>query len=508
MPSSIVGPLLAAAGSESPNGPTPPGECAAVILAAGKSTRMRSDIAKPLQPVCGAPLTRHVIRVCRESGVRRIIVVVGHQAELVRAGLGDDVEYVVQSEQRGTGHAAMCAGSALAGSRGTLLIVAGDVPLLRSRTLVGLMDAALDPDCCGAMLTATLDDPTGYGRVIRASDGSVARIVEQRDATPEEAAIREWNPSIYCFRAEGLFERLQRIRSDNAQGEFYLTDVVGLATADGERVAAVPVADATEVLGVNTKVELAEAGRVMRNRILEDLMLGGVTVTDPACTYVDATARVGRDTVLEPHTHLRGATEVGCGCTIGPMSVVTDSLIGDGASVVSSHVAGSVIGPAARVGPFANIRPGCRIGDRARIGDFVELKNATIGEGAAASHLSYIGDAEVGPQTNIGAGTITCNYDGRRKHRTVIGARAFIGSHTTLVAPVEVGDGAITAAGTVVTEDVPADALAIARARQGVREGWAARWRAAQVKRHSPAEAPPTGRSERPASGPGKEPPQ
>lgn len=412
-------------------------------------------------------------------------MVVGHCAEQVRAGLGDDVVYALQAEQRGSGHAAMCAREALRDVTGPILVLAGDVPLLTPVALQRLLEASSEPGYAGAMLTAEMDDPTGYGRVIRAADGSVARIVEQKDATPEEAAVREWNPSVYCFRAQGLFERLARVRADNAQGEFYLTDVVGLATGDGERIAAVAVEDAAEVMGVNTKVELAEAARCMCTRKLRELMLSGVTVTDPASTYVDVTVTVEHDTVLEPQTHLRGDTAVGAGCVIGPMTVLTNVKVGNASRIVHSHVEDSVIGSSVRVGPFANIRPGCKIADGAKIGDFVELKNAQVGERVSASHLSYIGDAEVGEGTNVGAGTITCNYDGFAKHPTIIGAGAFIGSHTTLVAPVTVGEGAMTAAGTVVTADVPEAALAIARVDQSNKDGWAARYREARQHRRT-----------------------
>ncbi len=475
---------------------TNPGSCA-VILAAGKSTRMRSDLPKPLHPVCGLPLTAHVIRACREAGVGRVIVVVGHEAARVRAGLGDEVEYVLQAEQLGSGHAAMCAEEALRDFSGSVLIVAGDVPLVKPETLRRLIAAAAQGDRSGAMLTAWLKDPTGYGRVICDDRGNVLRIVEHRDASPEERAIKVWNPSIYCLKAAGLFEMLHRIGSDNAQGELYLTDVVGLASAAGRPIAAVPVEDAREVLGVNTRVELAEVARHMRMRVLERLMLAGVTVVDPAATYVDVDVEVGRDTVIEPQTHLLGDTTVGERCTIGPMAVVQNMRVGDDTTVVQSRVCDGAIGSRVRIGPFANIRPGCVIRDGAKIGDFVELKNADIGEGVAASHLSYIGDADVGPGTNVGAGTITCNYDGYHKHRTVIGARAFIGSHTTLVAPVRVGDGAMTAAGTVVTEDVEPDSMAIARARQTNREGWAARWRAAHERHRENAPVPASERGSR-----------
>lgn len=456
---------------------------AAVILAAGKSTRMRSNIPKPLHPVCGRPLSRHVIEACRNAGVQRVIVVVGHEAELVRSGLGDDVDYVLQAEQLGTGHAALCAESALADHEGCVLIVAGDVPLLRPGTLQMLLERLADPALFGAMLVAYLDDPTGYGRVIMDEDGFVLRIVEQKDATPEEAAIRAWNPSVYCFRTKRLWELLRRIRSENAQQEYYLTDVVALARDEGLRVAGVPLEDPEEVLGVNSRVELAQVAAVMRRRILDEHMLAGVTITDPATTYIDAGVRIGRDTVVEPQTHLAGGTVVGERCVIGPMAVVRDSRIGEEVSIVLSHVEGAEIESGSRIGPFSRLRPGTRILPGAKIGNFVEIKNSVIGEGVSAAHLSYLGDADVGAQTNIGAGTITCNYDGFTKHRTRIGKGAFIGSNSVLVAPITVGDGALTAAGSTLTEDVPANALAIGRARQVIREGWAQRWREAREKR-------------------------
>lgn len=456
---------------------------AAIILAAGKSTRMRSRLPKPLHSLCGRPLTRHVVAACREAGISRIVVVIGHEAEQVRAGLGDDVEYVIQQEQLGTGHATLCAEQVLADHDGPMLVLAGDVPLLRPETLGRLVAAASASEVFGAMLVAELDDPTGYGRVILDASGSVWRIVEQKDATPEEAAIRTWNPSVYCFRGQGLWKRLREVRSDNAQREYYLTDVVGLAASHGERVVGVPVADATEVLGVNSRVDLAEVAKALRDRVLRKWMLAGVTVVDPASTYVDVDVQLGSDTVLEPQTHLLGKTVIGEECQIGPMTVIRDCRVGNGCVVVASHAENCTIGNAVRIGPYARLRPGCTVGDQTKIGNFVELKNAVIGEGVAASHLSYLGDASVGAYTNIGAGTITCNYDGFAKHRTVIGERAFIGTDNALVAPVSIGNGAMTAAGSTITEDVPDDALAIARAKQVNRDGWAARWREAHAKR-------------------------
>jgi len=458
-------------------------DCAAVILAAGRSTRMKSATPKPLHPLCGMPLTRHVAESCREAGIGRIIVVVGHEAEAVRAGLGDDLEYALQAEPRGSGDAARAAEPLLRKWSGDVLVLAGDVPLLRPETLRRLLEAHRSSGAQATLLTAILDDPTGYGRILRNPDGTVARIVEHEDATEAERAVKEWNPSIYCFQREALFRALGRIQPDNAQGELYLTDTIGILAAEGARIEALPTDDPREVLGVNNRAELAEAGRILRERILAALMLSGVTITDPAATYVDRGVEVGRDAVLEPGTFLLGRTRVGARSTIGPFTRVVDSVIGEECVVAASQVAGSQVGSACRIGPFANLRPGCVLGDGVRVGDFVEMKNARIGDRVSASHLSYIGDAEVGAGANIGAGTVTCNYDGFAKHRTRIGSGAFVGTHTTLVAPVEVGDGAITAAGSVITENVPADALAIARQRQTIKPGWARRWREARGNR-------------------------
>ena len=455
---------------------------AAVILAAGKSTRMRSKIPKPLHPICGRALTRHVIEACRGAGIPRIIVVVGHEADAVKHGLGNDVEYVLQPKPLGTGDAARVAQALLKDWDGTVVVLAGDVPLLRPGTIGRLLEAHEATGAAATLLTAYLDDPTGYGRVVRGPDGRVLRIVEHKDATEQERAIKEWNPSLYAFRASLLFDALREVRSENAQGEIYLTDVIGVLTSRGERVEAVAADDVHEVLGVNTRVELAEAARIMRWRIVEDLMLSGVSITDPHATYVDVGVSVGMDTVLHPQTFLEGATQIGEGCVIGPCARLVDTTVGDRSTIISSQIVECTIGRGVRIGPFANLRPGCRIADGAKIGDFVELKNSVIGERVSAAHLSYLGDADVGAGTNIGAGTITCNYDGTAKHRTVIGEGAFVGSHATLIAPVKVGDGAYVAAASPVDEDVPADALVIARCRQTVKAGWAKRRREERTK--------------------------
>ena len=449
----------------------------AIILAAGKSTRMRSRIPKPLHPLCGRPLTRHVIEACHGAGVERIIVVVGHESESVRAGLGNDVDYALQEEQLGSGHAAQCAAPLLQGFRGTILVLAGDAPLLRAETLSRLLEHHRKAGASATLLTAFLEDATGYGRIVRAADGSIARIVEHKDATAEERAIKEWNPSIYCFESETLFSALNAIRPDNAQGELYLTDAIGILAREGKKVAGVPAEDSAELVGVNNRVELAEVGQTLRKRILRDLMLSGVTIVDPATTYVDAGVSIGQDTVVEPNTFILGASSVGERCFIGPFSRIVDSAIGNNTKILSSQVVESRIANDVKVGPWSNIRPGCRLADGVKVGDFVELKNALLGEKVSASHLTYIGDAEVGEGTNIGAGVVTCNYDGFRKHRTVIGKNAFIGTHTTLIAPVTVGDGAFIAAGSPINQDVPEDSLAIARIRPAIKPDWARKFR-------------------------------
>jgi bifunctional UDP-N-acetylglucosamine pyrophosphorylase/glucosamine-1-phosphate N-acetyltransferase len=462
---------------------------AAIVLAAGRSTRMRSKLPKPLHPICGLPMTAHVLRACRDAGVDRVVVVVGHEAERVRAGLGTEVEYALQEQQRGTGDAVKAAQALFSNWMGTILILAGDIPLLPADSLRRLIAHRAGTGAAVAMLTALLDDPTGYGRIVRDASGRVARIVEERDASPEERAIREWNPSIYAYDSATLWPALAEVQPNNAQGEFYLTDTIGLLAARGAHIEAVPTQDSQEVLGVNTRVELASVAAVMRRRLLNNLMLSGVTVTDPASTYVEVDVEIGQDTVIEPHTFLLRGTRIGEDCVIGPETRIENSQLGNNVRVVASHIEGSVLADGVKVGPYAHLRPGADLGAGVKIGNFVEVKNAKLAAGSQASHLSYVGDATVGERTNIGAGTITCNYDGYNKHRTVIGKRAFIGSHSTLVAPVTIGDGAFVAAGSSITEDIPADALGIARERTTVKEGWAAGYHSRQAAARREKEA-------------------
>ncbi|MEJ5253430.1 MAG: bifunctional UDP-N-acetylglucosamine diphosphorylase/glucosamine-1-phosphate N-acetyltransferase GlmU [Armatimonadota bacterium] len=450
----------------------------AVIMAAGKSTRMKSRLPKPLHPLCGKPLLAYILDACSAGGASRLIVVVGHEAERVKEAFRDRCEFVLQEEQMGTGHAVMVTHPLLEGYEGDLLVLPGDTPLIDGDTLRRLAEHHRATGAVATLLSAVLPHDAGmYGRVLRDETGKVLGVVEAKDATPEQLAVREINTSIYCFNAPALFDALKQIRPDNARGEYYLTDVIGLLTREGRKVEAVIADDWQVTLGVNTRVELADVASRLRWRIMERLMLSGVTIVDPANTYIDADVQIGQDTTVYPNTYLLGQTVIGEECHIGPMARIEDSQIGNRVTVLASQVVESRLDDEVRVGPFANLRPGTVVGKGSKIGDFVEVKNAVIEENVSMAHLTYVGDAHVGANTNIGAGTITCNYDGKRKHRTVIGKGCFIGSHATLIAPVEIGDGAYVAAASPITSNVPPDSLAIARCRQEVKEGWAKRRR-------------------------------
>lgn len=461
-------------------GPQPGGNSsvAAIVLAAGKSTRMRSKLPKALHPLWGRPLLAHILEALGQAQVSRRIVVVGHQAEAVRNAMDSRygvgvIEYAEQTEQKGTGHAAQMAAPLLADYSGDVLIVPGDAPLLSGEVLSALISTHRERGAAATLLTAVLNTDAGsYGRVLRDADGDVLGVVEAKDATPEQKTIREINASVYAFSAPSLFQALNDLHPNNAQGELYLTDVISLLRNAGAKIAALIADDEEVVAGVNTKVELAEVGEKMRRKLLQKLMLSGVTIVDPATTYIDADVSVGQDTVLHPGTHLKGATSIGEDCEIGPDADITDTLIGNNVRARHCVMELAEIGDKCKIGPFAHLRPGSILKNGVRIGNFVETKAALLHEGVAAGHLSYLGDAEIGERTNIGAGTITCNYDGFQKHRTVIGADSFIGTHSTLVAPVTIGNEAFTAAGSVITKQVPDGALAIARERQIVREGW------------------------------------
>jgi bifunctional UDP-N-acetylglucosamine pyrophosphorylase/glucosamine-1-phosphate N-acetyltransferase len=447
-----------------------------VILAAGQGTRMRSRTPKMLHDLCGRPMIEWPVASAREAGAGRVIVVGGADRALADR-LPEGVVLAVQPEPNGTGGAVLAAADHIDGDA-PVLVLNGDVPLLTADVVAGLARAHAENGALATMMTMELADPTGYGRVVRDASGAVERVVETKrpgDATAEEMAIREVNAGIYAFDARALLDALRRVGTDNAQGEIYLPAALELMRAGGGRVAAHSVADPSVLLGVNDRVELSTVRALAQQRIHEAHMRAGVTLVDPASTVIDVGVRIGADTLIEPSTFLRGRTEVGDGATVGPLTTVIDSTLGDGATVVHSYLQGAEVRAGATVGPFAYLRPGALLRDGAKAGTFVEIKNSDIGEGTKVPHLSYVGDTDVGPGTNLGAATITANYDGRRKHRTTIGAGVRTSVDTTLVAPVTVGDGAYTGAGSVITEDVPPGALGIARARQSNVEGYAER---------------------------------
>jgi bifunctional UDP-N-acetylglucosamine pyrophosphorylase/glucosamine-1-phosphate N-acetyltransferase len=450
-----------------------------VILAAGKSTRLRSRLTKVLHRAGGRTLIEHVARACRPLGARAVYAVVGHQAEDVSAVVTPlGVRTVLQQPQRGTGHALVVARRTIGPRAKYALVVPGDAPLIRAETLKNLMRAHLANHPAATILSAPLADPTGYGRIIRREDGKVSAIVEESALTEEQRVINEINSGIYCFTLEKLWPCLEKLRPQNVHHELYLTDSIGLLTQAGETVLAQVATDAHEVLGCNTRAELADVDQIFRQRKRAALMDAGVTIYLPESVLIDPDVEIGADTVIEPCVQLLGRTRIGSGCTIRTGSVLADALLEDNVTV-KPHcvVTASRLAEGATVGPFAHLRDGAQLRPGARVGNYVEVKKSVLAEGVKAMHLSYIGDASIGRDTNIGAGTITCNYDGVRKNRTTIGKRVFVGSDTALIAPIRVGDGAYIAAGSTLTESVPADALGIARGRQENKLGWAAKRR-------------------------------
>ncbi len=436
-------------------------DVAAVVLAAGKGKRMKSALPKVLHRICGRPMIAYVLDTLAALAVPSPIVVVGHEGEQVRAILGEGVRTVVQAEQLGTAHAVMQAMPLLEGFAGTVVILYGDVPLLRPETIDTLLAHHRAQGAAATVLTDVRDDPTGYGRIIRDGQGNVRRIVEESDASREEREVREVNAGTYAFEAGALREALRAVRPANVQGEYYLTDAIDVLLRGGHVVAAIVATAAEECTGINSRRELAAAEALMRTAVLNDLMDAGVTIIDPATTYVHAGVRIGRDTVLHPGTSLEGATLIGEDCAIGPQARLVDAQVGDRVTIVASTVTRSVVGDDSRIGPYSHLRHGVRLGRFVEVGNYAEMKNATIGDRTKVHHKSYIGDATVGAGVNIGAGTITCNYDGRAKHQTVIEDGAFIGSDTMLVAPVRIGREAVTGAGAVVRHDVPPRGVAV-----------------------------------------------
>ena len=452
-----------------------------IILAAGDSKRMRSNVSKMLHPLLGRTLIGHVLAATESLQPDRRIVVVGHGADQIREHLAEvapDALTVLQETRRGSGHAARVAQEAYGPATGTVVIVNGDVPLLRPGTLRSLVETHEVTGAAATILTAEVPDPYGLGRVIRNPvTGAVDAIVEERDANPEQRAITEINAGVYAFEASLLSQALGKLTTENAQGEEYLTDVIGMLVDSDHSVLAHATGDPTEVLGCNDRVELAALRRVLRDRINTGWMREGVTIVDPYTTWIDVDVTVGMDSVIEPNTQLRGSTRIGERAVIGPDTTLTDVTVGDGASVVRTHADRAVIGPRANVGPYAYLRPGTHLHERAKVGTFVEVKNSQVGAGTKIPHLSYIGDATIGEESNIGAANVVVNYDGVKKHHTVIGSHVRTGSDTMLVAPVTVGDGAYTAAGSVITMNVPPGALGVGRAEQRNIEGWVLRRR-------------------------------
>jgi bifunctional UDP-N-acetylglucosamine pyrophosphorylase/glucosamine-1-phosphate N-acetyltransferase len=435
-------------------------QLSSIILAAGKGTRMNSVLSKVMHPICGKPLVAYAVENAFDVGANKTVVVVGYSAEQVQNYLGNRVEFALQSQQLGTGHAVQAAKPNLKNETGLILVMFGDMPLFRQETIQKIVDTQRSNDGPLTMLTVVAQDARGFGRIIRNEAGKVTAIVEEAQATPEQRLIKEVNASVYCFEADWLWKALDNVPL-SPKGEYYLTDVVEIAVSEGRNVAVVTADDEMETMGINTRIHLAEAETVMRRRILERLMLSGVTMIDPASTYIEAGVTIGMDTVIQPNTFLYGSTKIGENCTIGPNTIITDTKIGDRCRVLASVLEKAHLEDDVDMGPFARLRKGAHLANHVHMGNFGEVKDSYLGEGTKMGHFSYIGNATIGKDVNIGAGTITCNYDGEKKHPTVIGDDVFIGSDTMLVAPVTIGAGAKTGAGAVVTKDVPEGKIVI-----------------------------------------------
>jgi bifunctional UDP-N-acetylglucosamine pyrophosphorylase/glucosamine-1-phosphate N-acetyltransferase len=433
----------------------------AVLLAAGQGTRMKSNLPKVLHPVAGKPMIWHALKAISQSTTEKPIVVVGHGADAVTKYLGDSAHPVLQEPQLGTGHAVMQAESLLKGKTDLVVVCYSDMPLLRGETLQKLVETQMNNKGPISMLTVVADDPRGFGRIIRKADGTVEAIVEEYVAAPEQLWVKELNVGGYCFDANWLWDALRRIPKNPKKGEYYLTDTVELAARDGLPVQATMMDDVEETIGINTRAHLAEVETAMRRRINEQHMLNGVTMIDPASTYIEASVSIGRDTVIMPNTYLHGKTEIGEDNVIGPNSIIRDTKIGNYCKVLASSLESAVLEDYVDMGPFARLRKGAHLGSHVHMGNFGEVKDSRLAEGVKMGHFSYIGNAQIGANTNIGAGTITCNYDGEMKHATEIGEDVFIGSDTMLVAPLKIGAGARTGAGSVVTKNVPEDTLVV-----------------------------------------------
>ncbi|MFZ5354776.1 MAG: bifunctional UDP-N-acetylglucosamine diphosphorylase/glucosamine-1-phosphate N-acetyltransferase GlmU [Bacillota bacterium] len=446
----------------------------AIILAAGEGKRMYSKTPKVLHKVCGIPMLEHVVSCAREIGCEEPVVVVGHGADEVIKAI-KNVRFVMQEKQLGTGHAVMQAEEFI--NSGDVLVLYGDTPLPKPETLIKMHQSHIENGFGATVLTADFDNPSGYGRIVRDVEGLIEAIIEERDAAPDVKSIKEINSGMYFFNGAELKKAIKQLTNNNAQGEYYLTDVIGIFKNGGLRIGAYKTDDPSEIMGINNKLQLSQANEIMRRRILEGHMLNGVSIIDPNSTYIEKTVKIERDAVLYPGTILEGSTHIGEDCIIGPQSQIRDCRIGRGVTIQYTVALESTIGDETTVGPFAYIRPGNKIGKHVRIGDFVEMKNSTFGDHSKASHLTYVGDGDVGSNVNLGCGVVFVNYDGRKKNRTVIEDNCFIGCNVNLIAPVTVKENSYVAAGTTITREVPKESLAIGRAKQENKEGWAKRFK-------------------------------
>ena len=443
-----------------------------VILAAGMGTRMKSKMPKVLHKVCGKPLSKWVIDASEAAGADKVCAVVGHKAETVKEVLGDVCEFALQAEQKGTGHAVMQAIDVIKNSKGEVVILNGDTPLITAETINKAIEYHKNNGNQATVITAILDDATGYGRIVRDNDGSVLKIVEQKDASKEEKKINEVNSGMYVFDAQSLVYALDKITPNNAQGEYYLTDTLEILLSAGKKIGGYAISDNDEIRGINDRVQLNEAEKIMQKRINEYHMRNGVTMRNPESVYIEDGVEIGNDTEICQNVTIKSGTKIGSDCVIGSGSMLDRAVIHDGVDVLSSVILESEVDEGTHVGPFAYIRPNCHVGKEVKVGDFVELKNSNIDDGTKISHLTYIGDSDVGKRVNFGCGTVTCNYDGKKKYRTTIGDDCFVGCNTNFVSPINVGDGVYIAAGSTITEDIPENSLSIARARQVNKEGW------------------------------------
>ena len=447
-------------------------EFISVIMAAGMGTRMKSQTPKVLHQVCGKPLAKWVIDVSQKAGAKQVVTVVGHKAEMVKNTLGDVCEYALQAEQKGTGHAVMQAAEQIEKAGGIAVILNGDIPLITPETIQNAVLEHTAKQNSATVITAVLEDAAGYGRIIRNADGQVQKIVEHKDATWEERQVREINSGMYVFDSADLLFALKALKPNNAQGEYYLTDTLEILLKAGKNVGAYTVADQDEIRGINDRFQLAEAEKIMQKRIYTRHMKNGVTFVLPETSLIEDDVQIGADTIIEPNVILRKGTIIGRSCFVGSGTQITNSEVADNVDIACSVMVDAYVGEGTHVGPFAYLRPNSRVGRNVKVGDFVELKNAAIGDGTKISHLTYVGDSDVGQRVNFGCGTVTVNYDGKKKYRTTIGDDCFIGCNTNLVSPVKVESGAYIAAGSTITDDVPGDGLAIARARQVIKPNW------------------------------------